>query len=121
MRTLFIVDDDKIVLLGLKYWFVRKGYAVRTFENSKALYPALQDFTPDFILLDVNLHGEYGFNICRHLKEYLNVHTAIYLWSAAALSEEDIARSGADGFILKPAHVDVLEEIIDTEIKKTIH
>ena len=121
MRALFIVDDDKIVLLGLKYWFVKKGYTVRTFESSKALYPALQDMTPDFILLDVNLTGEYGFNISRYLKEYLNLHTTIYLWSAANLPEEDIAKSGADGFILKPADLDVLEEIIAANVNKAVH
>ena len=118
MRTLFIVDDDKTLLLGLRYWFVRKGYTVHTFENSQALYPALQSITPDFILLDINLPGEYGFDICRYLKEYLHPHTAIYLWSAVAPARESISNCQADGFILKPADMDVLDSVITSHFKK---
>ncbi len=117
MGTLFIVDDDKTTLLGLRYWFVRKGYTVHAFENSDALYPVLQDITPDFILLDINLPGEYGYNVCRHLKEYLNLHTTIYLWSAAMPSVERISDYQADGFILKPTDLDVLESIITSHMK----
>lgn len=119
MGTIFIVDDDKAILLGLKYWLVKKGYTVSTFECSKDLYAALQDKTPDFILLDVNLPGEYGFDICRHLKEYLNVHTTIYLWSAVEPAAENRVSCGANGFILKPTSLDALESIIATHIKRS--
>ncbi len=112
MGILFIVDDDTNILSPLSYWFTRKGYDVGTFENSSDLLSALQTKIPDFILLDVNLCGELGTEICLLLKRVMKINCPIFLWSAQALKQNEYSKYDADGFILKPVDIMDLTNLI---------
>ena len=80
MRKLFIVDDDYDILLSLGIWFKKMGYDVSTFENSKTMFSGLKEAVPDLILLDINLQGEDGRDICRKLKSESDINCPVILF-----------------------------------------
>ncbi len=102
MRKLFIVDDDYDILLSLKIWFSKKGFEVKVFEQSKSLFEALYQSAPDLILLDVNLRGEDGREICKQIKSEFTLNRPVILFSANAQALENYQDNCADGILHKP-------------------
>lgn len=102
MKKLFIVDDDEDILISLNYWFTKRGYEVMIFFDSKTLLPALAKGPPDLLLLDVNLKGEDGRDICKHIKINFKPTFPIILFSANPNVAEHHKDYCADAFVEKP-------------------
>ncbi len=104
---ILVVDDteaNREVLLDV---LTGAGHQVLAVSTGAAVLPALADFQPDLVLLDVMLPDVNGFDLCRQLKqrpgtEYLPVIlvTAHYELRDRTLS----AKAGADDFLTYPIH-----------------
>lgn len=118
VRRLFIVDDDFDILLSLKIWFSKKGFDVQIFEQSKLLFDALYktDLLPDVILLDVNLGGEDGRDICKKIKKEFIINRPVILFSANIHALENFEENCADGFIHKPFSLQEIHTLINSYI-----
>lgn len=117
MRRLFIVDDDFDILLSLKIWFSKKGFDVQIFEQSKSLFEALYktELLPDLILLDVNLRGEDGRDICKKIKQEF-IKRPVILFSANIHALENFEENCADGFLHKPFSLQEIHNLINSHI-----
>lgn len=102
VRKLFIVDDDYDILLSLSMWFKKMGYEVATFENSRAMFTAMQQSVPDLVLLDINLQGEDGRDICKQIKTDAATKCPVILFSANYPALEGYIERYADGILHKP-------------------
>ena len=116
MRRLFIVDDDYDILLSLKIWFSKKGFEVKVFQQSKPLFDALNQSLPDLILLDVNLNGEDGREICRRIKNEFTINRPVILFSANAQALENYQDVCADGVLHKPFSLQEIHGLINSYI-----
>ena len=114
MRQLFIIDDDYDILLSLKIWFTKKGFDVKVFENSKPLFVALYQSVPDLILLDVNLNGEDGREICKRIKTEFVINKPVILFSANSNALENYKDTCADGFLHKPFSLHQIYTLINS-------
>jgi DNA-binding response OmpR family regulator len=101
-QKIVIADDDPGVLEIFKIIFEKAGYDTITLSNPK---PLLQNqYTDaDIYLLDKQMSGTDGIEVCRHLKQQEQTRDKPVLIisanpNARALSEE----AGADDFIEKP-------------------
>src|SRR3954469_25812511 len=100
MPTIFILDDDENLLNALIMLLSDRKYEVATFTRSKDLFNAVSLFKPDIILLDVRLSEEDdGKSVCTKLKKEYKYPNKIYLFSASPVSEAEMQKCGADGFI----------------------
>ncbi len=116
MNRLFIIDDDKDILLSLEIWFAKKGLAVKVFSLPEPLMDALENETPSLILMDVNLDNKDGRLICKELKENNKVHCPILLFSANPFVLKDYKEYLADGAIEKPFSLKEITSIITSHI-----
>ncbi len=116
VRRLFIVDDDHDILLSLKIWFSKKGFDVRVFQHSRPLFDALYQSMPDLILLDVNLNGEDGREICKRIKNEFVVNRPVILFSANAHALENYKDSCADGVLHKPFSLHEIYSLINSYV-----
>jgi DNA-binding response OmpR family regulator len=101
--TILIVEDDPVLLRGLKDNFETQGYTVRTANNGEKGLAAALDEPPDLMLLDLMLPKVNGYEICRAVRARPLDYPIIML--TAKGQEEDIVRGlelGADDYVTKP-------------------
>ena len=100
-NKILMVDDDRELLKMLSRYFTWKEYTVITAENGmEALEKINAD--PDIILLDVNMPGMDGIEVCRRIRDTVSC-PIIFL--TAKVEEQDRVMgllSGGDDYILKP-------------------
>ncbi len=104
-RRVLAVDDDPIFLSVLELHLRPVVEDLRVaFEGSSALATA-RDWRPDLILLDLNLPGRDGFDLCRRLREDARTRSTPILVLSARDNPECVAKAldwGADDFLAKP-------------------
>ena len=104
MQRLVIVEDDIYLREELIHTFQKAGYDAAgpaSFENVEEKVTAL---CPDLAVLDVNLPGKSGYELCKSLKIKASFPILI-LTARDTLSDELTALGlGADDFLTKPCH-----------------
>src|SRR5262245_16076383 len=99
---ILVVDDD-LELLGLIGFALRQaGYLVVTAANGQEALATFGREQPDLVILDVNLPGLDGFEVCRRIRA--EAATPIMMLTVRG-SEEDQVRGldgGADDYLTKP-------------------
>ena len=112
MKRVIIVDDDPAIQDAFRLILERAGYAVTVYHNGTALLEG--DFTPpDLIILDKQLSGADGLDICRILKQReATKHIPVIMLSASPYIQWPAREAGADDFLEKPFKLKELMEMI---------
>jgi DNA-binding response OmpR family regulator len=103
METILIVEDDPVMLRGLKDNFEYKGYRVLTAADGEEGLSAALDQKPDLIVLDIMLPKINGYEVCRLIRQE-NLDMPIIMLTAKG-EESDIVLGlnlGADDYVTKP-------------------
>ncbi|UCC98230.1 MAG: response regulator transcription factor [Phycisphaerales bacterium] len=103
METILIVEDDPVMLRGLKDNFEFKGYRVLTAADGEEGLNAALDKKPDLIVLDIMLPKINGYEVCRLIRQE-NLNMPIIMLTAKG-EESDIVLGlnlGADDYVTKP-------------------
>jgi DNA-binding response OmpR family regulator len=103
MTNVLIVDDDPVMLRGLKDNFVRRGYRVSTATDGIEALDAALENRPDLLILDLMLPHMNGYEICRNLRAE-SVETPTIMLTAKS-EENDMLLGfgvGADDYVTKP-------------------
>ncbi len=64
MKKILIVDDESHVLLLLKQFLERSGYAVKTAANGELGLAAIAEEIPDALITDVQMPKMDGMRLC---------------------------------------------------------
>jgi DNA-binding response OmpR family regulator len=120
MKKILVVDDDIDVLTVVQLVLDSNGFDVTAISNWKQIYPHIDAFKPDLILLDVSLGTQDGRNICKQLKSNKDTrHISIILFSANHNVEKSVSECMADSFISKPFDINDLIEGINNQLMET--
>lgn len=98
---ILMVDDDRELLKMLNQYFTLKNYTVIIAENGIEAMEKISA-NPDIILLDVNMPGMDGIEVCRRIRDMVSC-PIIFL--TAKVEEQDRVMgllSGGDDYVLKP-------------------
>jgi DNA-binding response OmpR family regulator len=104
MRTILIVEDDKIFREGLVITLEREGYRVLSLDDGEAVLEKVRTEQPSLVLLDVMLPGRGGLEICRQLR-WEGLDVPVVMMTAQKMEEVDRIvglEIGADDYLLKP-------------------
>jgi len=102
-KTILIIEDDPVLLRGLKDNFEAQGYLVRTARDGQKGLDALLTVPPDLLLLDLMLPKVNGYEICQTARAR-QLDMPIIMLTAKG-QEDDIVRGlelGADDYVTKP-------------------
>jgi two-component system alkaline phosphatase synthesis response regulator PhoP len=102
MSKILIVDDELQIIKVLKAYLEKAGFEVVTASDGKAALLAFQREKPDFMILDLNLPGMDGLDICKTVRRDSNIPI---LMLTARVEEADRLiglELGADDYVLKP-------------------
>ncbi len=110
MHTLLIVEDNEELLL-LMVKLLGREYNVFTAENGKVAIAVLENEDIDLIVSDVMMPEMDGTELCKYVKNKLEISHIPIILLTAKNKEEDRAEAyevGADAFISKPFNLTVL-------------
>ncbi len=99
---ILLVDDDRSLLDVLRYNLEKENYDVFTATDGGQALEMARSQKPDLIVLDVMLPVLSGFEVCRILRQEMNV--PILMVSARAEEVDRVVglELGADDYIAKP-------------------
>ena len=99
------IDDDKDILLLLKYNLESEGYYVETASSGKKGISIAQKINPNLMLVDIMMPEMDGIQTCIKLREIDNLKSSYILFLTARTEEySEVAAfdAGADDYITKP-------------------
>lgn len=105
-QRVLIIEDDPVLMRGLKDNFSAKGFVVETAADGETGLERVLSGAHDVILLDIMLPKVNGFEICRAARESGSDAPIIML--TARGQEEDIILGlnlGADDYVVKPFRI----------------
>lgn len=110
MARILIIEDDADIALSLKHNFEREGdhIVVVASDGAQGLRMALDPPAPDVVLLDLNLPGMDGTEICRRLRKEPATSGVSIIMLTARVAESDRVGGldlGADDYVTKPFSV----------------
>lgn len=118
MKHIAVVEDEDMMREELEAILQKAGYqtsGITDFENAEA---AILAASPDLVLLDLNLPGMGGFQICRELKQKSSIPVLV-LTSRDQLQDELHALDlGADEFLTKPCRKERLLARVSNVLKR---
>ena len=118
-RTIFVVDDDPILLRAMKRLLGRAGYLVETFESAKDFLQREIYCGYGCLLVDLHMPEFSGLDLQEKLSRHDYTMPIIFLTGAGDTESGVTAmKSGAMDFLLKPIENDVLLDAIADAIEK---
>jgi DNA-binding response OmpR family regulator len=103
--TIFVVDDDAAILRVVEVTLERSGYTVKTAPDGQQALKMLRTLLPDLMILDVNMPGLSGFDLCHIVKRDERLQHVPVIFFTAQDSPKDFQagrESGGVIYLLKP-------------------
>ncbi len=102
MDKILVVEDEPALVDTLDYALSRQGYKVVIARDGITALDMARQQNPDLILLDVMLPGLDGFEICRVLRQEMNVPILILTARDDEIDKIVGLEVGADDYLTKP-------------------
>ena len=116
-KRILIIDDDIDLLMLLERGLVKEGYRVEAAASLPEGEEVIASFQPDLILLDINVNGEDGRQLCWKLKKQAGENTVkVIIISGYDYSAGRAVLFGADDLLAKPFQFDYLSTCIKTQL-----
>lgn len=118
-KTILVVDDDADVVHYMKELLSAKYNVLSRFDADSA-YVLMKEEAPDVVISDVVMPGKTGYELCRQIKENIQLsHIPVILLTAKATVEDQVEGlgSGADAYVTKPFEPQYLIALIDSQLK----
>ena len=132
-KKILIIDDEVDFCFFLKNnleltgdyevndCFGIKEFSKKGFTETSVLFKCLDKIKPDLIILDLNMPGLSGFEICRNLKKREKFSGVPVIILSAKRAEPDKVSGldmGADDYIIKPFSVSELNARIRAVLRR---
>lgn len=114
---MLIIEDDLYIREELESIFEKRGYVVESITNFNNTLEDIKKSNPDLIVLDLNLPGMSGFEICKSLKQRTSFPVLILTSRNQMKDELHALDLGADDYLTKPCHPDRIIARADKIIK----
>lgn len=102
---ILVVDDEKVIVKGIKYNLEQEGYEVVTaFDGEEAVTKA-KDNSINLILLDVMLPKMDGLTVCRTIRSFSDVPIIMLTARSEDIDKILGLEYGADDYITKPFNI----------------
>ena len=118
--SLLIVEDKQDLREFLKSALKDKFKKIYQAENGLVALEVIKQQQPDIIVSDVMMPQMNGYQLCKEIKENLNIsHIPVILLTARADSESQMLgyKLGADAYLPKPFEMEMLLSVIQNQMR----
>lgn len=104
-RKILLVDDEPLILKGLKYSLEQDGYLTDSAMDGEEALAKFFAGEYDLILLDVMLPGLDGIEVCQRIRERSNVPIIMLTAKGEDMDKILGLEYGADDYMTKPFNI----------------
>ncbi len=105
MAKILVVDDEKMIVKGIRFSLLQEGWEVDVaYDGEEGLEKAKQtEF--DMVLLDIMLPKMDGIEVCRQIREFSNMPIIMLTAKGDDMDKIIGLEYGADDYITKPFNI----------------
>jgi len=102
-RKILLVEDEQKIADVLKMGLTENGYDVETAYDGNIGWKLFEQYSFDLIILDINLPGITGYELCKRIRSRNAQVPVIMLTALSSLNDKiEGYDAGADDYIIKP-------------------
>jgi len=103
MTRVLVVEDEPALARGLGDHFRDEGFEVRVVGRGDQAIPAVRDFRPNLVVLDILLPGRSGLDVLRDLRAEGDLVPILMLTAKGEVVDRVVGLElGADDYLAKP-------------------
>lgn len=114
-----IIEDEPVIRNELKILLENALYQVTVLEDFMQASEEVIRLQPDLLLLDLNLPGISGYDICTQIRAKSNVPIIFLTSSTSSMDELNGMLKGGDDYITKPYQAPILLARMAAILKRT--
>lgn len=118
---ILIVEDEPAIRQELKQLLENALYQVTALDDFENVAADVLEICPDLVLLDLNLPGESGFDVCTRIRSSSEVPIVFVTSRTDSMDELTGLMKGWDDYITKPFQPPILLAHIAAVLKRTAH
>ncbi|MGI6698779.1 MAG: response regulator transcription factor [Christensenellales bacterium] len=115
---ILLVDDEPIIIKGLKYTLEQDGYETIVAYDGEEALEAFKRHQVDLILLDVMLPKIDGITVCQRIREQSNVPIIMLTAKGEDMDKILGLEYGADDYMTKPFNILEVKTRIKTILRR---
>jgi two-component system KDP operon response regulator KdpE len=116
-----VVDDEQQIRRVMRTTLVSNGYEVSEARNGDEALGLVLSSEYDLVLLDVNMPGKSGLDVCREIRGF-GSHPAIIMVTVrdSEADKVEALNAGADGYVTKPFGISELLARVRAVLRRTV-
>jgi two-component system, OmpR family, KDP operon response regulator KdpE len=99
---ILVVDDEPQIRRVLRVILAGENYEIVEARSGEAALLRFREFLPDLVLLDLNMPGMSGLEVCRTIRETSDVPIIVLTIRHEEEEKVEALDAGADDYITKP-------------------
>jgi len=104
-KSILVVEDEPNIVLSLQFLMKKAGFDVRVASDGEQALAAVEDRTPDLILLDVMIPKRDGYDVCQTIRsnpDYGDIYIIMLTAKGREVDREKGIALGANDYVTKP-------------------
>lgn len=118
MKKIAVVEDEDLMREELCSMLQKAGYAVSEITDYAEAGERTAALSPDLLILDLNLPGISGFEICRDVKQKTTIPVLVLTSRDQMRDELQAFQLGADEYLTKPCRKERLLARVSNLLKR---
>ena len=114
-RYALVIDDARVAANTIAQAMELLGYEAQVAYGPRPALESLAQRVPDIILLDINMPGINGIEVCRYLRRDPRTDKVPIIAISSENQEAtitEVRQAGANAFLPKPLDIDALEKVL---------
>jgi DNA-binding response OmpR family regulator len=120
-KRILLVDDEPLILKGLRYTLEQEGYETDTAADGDEALMKFFAGSYDLILLDVMLPKLDGINVCQRIREHSSVPVIMLTAKGEDMDKILGLEYGADDYMTKPFNILEVKARIKSILRRSQH
>ena len=102
---ILVVDDEELLVKGIRFNLMNEGYEIITGSNGLEAVALAQNQQPDLIILDVMMPEMDGMTACSKIREFSDVPIILLTAKTDDMDKLMGFDNGADDYLTKPFNI----------------